>query len=194
MRVENLHCSKRINPLVNFLIVALILSPSLTIILIPISFLLIMVYNVIRFKLLEPSVTRDTHEKFLQFIGGEPYYMDLDTYGKKGGTYADAVAIDAHNLYVLHEDNAVEIPWSMVRSWTIQAPGADRVVGVGMTAAMTAASHNIEAAAKAHEASGLFVFVADVNHPKWQFRTADTTILRKWNEILTQRNEGLLAA
>lgn len=194
MRVEPLQCGKRINPLINFLIIGLLLLPSLTIIFIPVSFLLIMGYLLIRFKLLEPTVTRNSREAFLRFVGTEPQYMDFATYAKKGWVYADAVAIDATNLYVLQEGKAVEIAWSKVRGWTIEAPGADKIVAVGMAAAMTAASHNITAAAKAHEASGLFIFIADVNYPKLQVRTADTTILRKWNEILTQRSEGRLAA
>ena len=38
--------------------------------------------------------------------------------------------------------------------------------------------------------SGFFLQIADEHYPELQFRTNDTTILKRWNEIMNEINEG----
>jgi hypothetical protein len=45
-------------------------------------------------------------------------------------------------------------------------------------------------AAEAKENTGLFISVADVDHPVWQIRIRDQKLLDRWSEILLQSFGG----
>lgn len=87
--------------------------------------------------------------------------------------------------------------YSSVRSWERVSATAGRTPAytgslVGQAAALSDA---VGAARRAAGESGLFVEVADVDHPRWHIMMSDPNVQAKWMEILRQEvNESRAAA
>jgi hypothetical protein len=45
-----------------------------------------------------------------------------------------------------------------------------------------------------YKESGLFIDVADIDHPSWQFNSVDEKVLKRWMEIIRQAKSGELTA
>jgi hypothetical protein len=106
------------------------------------------------------------------------------------------MAYSEGRLFVCEEGVAAEIPWDSIRSWTWNVEGHEstQLYGrhdVGTTVQVNAA--NWRARTLAERASGFTVVTADIEKPEWRFQTSDTTVLKKWMEILQQMKEGKLA-
>jgi len=140
------------------------------------------------------------------FIGSEPKYLDAS-----GTVMADwnpvrlsgtGIAIKDDLLYVMQDGEIAQIPWGLIRSWEwrIEGTSSARLIKQGVPAGVAAAIQlqaneaNADASAAAYRDSGLFITVADIDRPIWQFRTVDEKTLRRWDEILRQVKEGRLVS
>ena len=75
-----------------------------------------------------------------------------------------------------------------VREWSTERAEAERLVGfnLGGAASMQVGAHNLGAAIKANERSGIFIRVKDIDHPVWQISLTNQADLDRWTEILTR--------
>lgn len=77
-------------------------------------------------------------------------------------------------------------PFSDLREWETKKERAGEVVGVGLNAGVAAMGANARAAKHASANTGLFVFVKDVDNPRWRIAMKDEGIQARWMEILRQ--------
>ncbi len=98
------------------------------------------------------------------------------------------VALDPqkHELHLYAKPHYRVYPYAHVRGWerNLVEPGA--VVSGGMQGAAL----NVQQGLQARAASGLFVTVKDVEHPRWRIRFAKPQLKRelpRWMEILEQQ-------
>lgn len=141
----------------------------------------------------------------LGFIGAEPKYLDARGVVTRDWNPPKAtgsgIAVHGGNLYIMDDGEIAKVPWSLVREWVWKVEGysspsvriAGAPPGQAARAQMRTNATTMNASAAAKRDSELFLTVADVEKPQWQFRTDDGGVLRKWNEILTQMMEGRLA-
>lgn len=131
------------------------------------------------------------------FIGAEPRYIDTEAFQAGFAMTASGIAYHDKNIYAMQRGKAVKIPLRLVRSWQTTVKGYEQlhVAGGGITTGTITAHTQANLANKtarnaARRASGLFLEVADINYPSWQFCTTNTKVLQRWHEILTQASEG----
>ncbi|HST74887.1 MAG TPA: DUF4755 domain-containing protein [Acetobacteraceae bacterium] len=162
------------------------------------SVLFILAYHYIsRFKV-GPEVAGDARDALVKFIGREPLYIDTTFMDARSATLAGTgIAWDGQRLYILDAGEVARIPVSAIRSWTWQIASASstKLYGTANLAMQLGVfKENRRNIVDARKQSGFFVTVADVDKPRWQFATTDETTLRRWEEILTQVQEGRLKA
>ncbi len=114
------------------------------------------------------------------------YYLD-DT----------GVAFDLENdkLLLLQDGLGKAYPRSEIRGVTSNVEGANQwkaAGGVSVTEAYHMAMDNRKERQKAYKQSGIFVEVADIDHPVWQIKFSDGDMMRRYWEIFRQYLEGTL--
>lgn len=147
------------------------------------------------------SATRQVENShvFLDYIGPNHKnieHIEFNAVFNENGATIDGIAIIGSTLYMVEKGVAVTIPWSAIRSWTWSIEGYSEVKIYGGQPGTnhSASMDNARAEAEARKASGIFITVADVGKPVWQFTTTDKTVCERWMEILRQVNEKMLAA
>ena len=108
---------------------------------------------------------------------------------RPGMLAGSAIAWDGEALYIMDRGEAARIPLPLVREWRWEVTGAETLqtfgrVGAGMKLDVMEA--NMNASAAAYGTSGMFVTVADVGKPVWQFSTMEKGVLERWSEVLRQ--------
>lgn len=134
--------------------------------------------------------------KLVDFVGKEPEYIDTgfslvgkEKYSGTGIAYSDG------RIFILDSGLAAELPWSCIRSWTWSVAGLNKVFTVGRSDFATnldVGIQNAQATGDQLRSSGFSITVQDINKPEWCFQTVDEAACKRWNEIVTQMNEGLL--
>lgn len=142
----------------------------------------------------------EARQKLRHFVGKKIPYLDVVPAGAKGdlsSVTASAIGFDPESMsvYVLDNGLAAEIPWELIREWRWEVSGyvKTEVYGADVGMKVAASARNQDARADAARKSGLFISVADINHPEWQFVCADPSLLKRWNELLIQVREGRIA-
>ena len=110
----------------------------------------------------------------------------------KRGLAGSAIAWDGKAIYVVDRGEVVRIPPPLVREWRWEITGSNRVQTFGSvnTGTQLQVQHaNMDASAAAYATSGLFVTVADVGKPVWQFTSRNRADLERWHEVLHQLTE-----
>lgn len=77
-------------------------------------------------------------------------------------------------------------PWHDVRGWESVKERAGQTVGVGVQGSLAAAGANVAAIRQANAATGFFVTVRDIEHPKWRIAMQSEKEQARWMEILRQ--------
>ncbi len=134
---------------------------------------------------------RSWNDQITALAKASPDYGDVDC------TSHNAIAIVGDRLFIRtlrgFKLRIAEIPLSLVREFSWEIPGYDRIVTTSMTAAVAFSFANAAAKSEAEQGSGLFVALADIEVPQWQFNSTNEGLLRKWHEILTQVSERRVA-
>ena len=132
------------------------------------------------------------------FIGKEPEYIDTDLgLVSRGIVSGSGIAYSDGRLYILDAGLAAEIPWSCVRNWRWKIAGRAGGFAMGRSAVevnMELAKQSADAAMRQHLESGFTIAVSNIDKPEWRFMTTNEVVLKRWEEILTQMNEGRLPA
>lgn len=141
------------------------------------------------------EMRRQVGKDFEAFVGKPVLHVDYAAVGSRRHANAitgTGIAYDGEDLYLLDDGIAARVPWHAVRSWQTHIAGYEqtKLHGGGAASQFTNSVDNQEARARAYQKSGLFIRVADIEMPEWQFMTMDEKILNKWAEILTQIEEG----
>ena len=149
------------------------------------------------------SIAPLAKKALIEFIGSEPRYLDargtITRNWQPPMAAATGMAWDGLHIYIVDDGEVAKVPWNAIRtwSWKIEGFGTSRLIGANGPAGAVAQAQNnainANASAAAKRESGFFIEVADVDRPVMQFRTDDEKVLRRWQEIMTQINEGTLA-
>jgi hypothetical protein len=121
--------------------------------------------------------------------------VSVSGYFEDGKSQVDGIAYKDRVVHLMTRGKVYSVPYSQVRTWEwkIRTPETIEVHGVGMQATAAQASandSNINAAVRAFMQSGFFIQIADENNPMLQFHSSDESVLRKWQEIFNQIDEG----
>ncbi len=144
-------------------------------------------------KHIQHKIALEAKSKMIEFVGESPEHIDTScalTRDKKGfvGT---GIAIKDDSIYFLDRGEIAKIPSRLIREWHLTIPGYTLIETRGGNAGdgVKDLEHNTTSFREAYDQSGLFVRVADVSKPVWQFTSRDKQVLDRWCEILTQVNE-----
>ena len=104
-----------------------------------------------------------------------------------------AFDIENKNIYLLGstEDHLIirkTYNVSMIRDYSASYGGATKYYGSDLETTMV----NLRNKKETYEQSGLFINVADIDHPQWQIKFSDEKLLLRYVEILKQFMEGTL--
>lgn len=77
-------------------------------------------------------------------------------------------------------------PFADIREWRSSKHTAGQVVGTGLQGGLVALGANLRAEREANAATGFFVSVRDVDHPKWRIQMKSESIQARWLELFTQ--------
>ena len=150
-----------------------------------------------KLKSYERQLHLDYGESFASFIGKEPKYIDVGiTLTKENKYTCTGIAYSDGRLYIVDDGIAAELPWNKIRSWSWSIAGLNEFFTVGLSDLTTSLSvnrRNIQQARAQIKSSGFFVTVQDIDKPEWRFKTTDEAVCKRWQEIITQMNEGGLA-
>ncbi len=150
-----------------------------------------------KLKRYERQLQLDYRKRFASFIGKEPKYIDVGiTLTKENKHTCTGIAYSDGRLYIVDDGIAAELPWYKIRSWSWSIAGLNEVFTVGLSDLATNLAvnrRNIQAAGAQIKSSGFFVTVQDIDKPEWRFKTTDEAACMRWQEIITQMNEGGLA-
>jgi hypothetical protein len=121
--------------------------------------------------------------------------ISVSGYLENGLVQVDGIAYKDHLLHFMCRGRVFSLPFTSVRDWQWKIETADSVSvhGTGLQAATIQASvneSNLHAAGRAFLHSGLFLKIADENNPVLHFHCNDEATLQRWQEILTQIQEG----
>lgn len=121
--------------------------------------------------------------------------VSVSGYFEDGKSQVDGIAYKDRVVHLMTRGKVYSVPYSQVRTWEwkIRTPETVEVHGAGMqaTAAQASANNsNINAAVRAFMQSGFFIHIADENNPMLQFHSSDESVMRKWQEIFNQIDEG----
>lgn len=85
-------------------------------------------------------------------------------------------------------------PMSSIRNVSTNVQTGGHMYGVGMSAGSVAIGHNIRVNRENKLASGIFLDVKDIEHPKWRiaFGMKDQVQQQRWYEIIQQALDGEL--
>jgi hypothetical protein len=179
--------------------IALIISAvlAITIIGLPIAALIVVISTVINmFKANKGAevVKQKTEEVFKKFIGKPVKYLSVNVCGlgdrKVSGT---AIAYDSGMIFIMDRGLAAKIPFDQIRNWKWSVAGYETTTLYGDVRQIdryNVANRNANAQHEAYVNSGLFISVASLDYPEWQFMTIDEAVLKRWMEILKQASEG----
>jgi hypothetical protein len=126
------------------------------------------------------------------YIGLDPKYIDTVTANTDGLLVGSGIAYQAGIVYFMEMGVATQFPVSMLRDFHYSLEGHDTVslVRGHLGDQMTVNEINQNAAHEAFKMSGLFLKIADIEHPEWHLMTTDKTVVTRWMEILQQAREG----
>jgi hypothetical protein len=121
--------------------------------------------------------------------------VSVSGYFEDGKSQVDGIAYKDRVVHLMTRGKVYSVPYSQVRTWEwkIRTPETVEVHGAGMQATAAQASandSNINAAVRAFMQSGFFIQIADENNPVLQFHSSDEAVLRRWQEIFNQIDEG----
>ena len=116
-----------------------------------------------------------------------PYYLDGTGY---------AIDINDKSIYLQDGNNHKIYNISQIRdvSWSISGHESMYYTGTSVGVGINVGLQNRANKKHAYKDSGIFITVADIDHPKWQIRFSDEKLLNRNMEILTQFMEGNLKA
>lgn len=78
----------------------------------------------------------------------------------------------------------------------MECGGLEEIITTGNVNVATisrVSDYNAKARGDQLKNSGFSFTVQDIKKPEWRFQTVDEAVCKRWNEILTQMNEGQLA-
>jgi hypothetical protein len=138
------------------------------------------------------QIDAESKTLFKSYIGLEPKYIDTLTASTDGKLVGSGIAYHAGVIYFLELGVATQFPVSMLRDFHYNLEGHDRVSLVQGNLADQLKINQINNAAEleAHKKSGLFLRIADIEHPEWHLMTTDKGVVTRWMEILQQAREG----
>ncbi len=176
----------------NIIIVPLCLTIVGVVIALPIMF----VVHQLKKASAREAIEAGLQTRFPAFIGSKPEYIDTAVCGwgsdlKK--LTGSGIAYAGGRIFIVEEGLAAEIPWDDIRSWTWNVEGHEvtRVYGKpDFTTNIQVGRVNQQAKLNAERASGFTITTASIDKPDWRFQTSDTTVLKRWMEILNQMKEG----
>ena len=119
-------------------------------------------------------------------------FAEISAIKGKSGLTATGIAWDGENLIVIDAGELGIIPVPRIRNWKWSIAGRTHHSAASLNPGyqMQARIANEEEAAKQYVESGLFINVIDLEKPTWHVMTTDKAILERWNELLTQIDEG----
>jgi Domain of unknown function (DUF4755) len=124
--------------------------------------------------------------------------QDFDYKHTYQGT-AIGFSVPNQSIYLVANDLEKTYKFEEVRSWeTKLQTGGGMIGGSGLHGGLQAIGENIRVRRENADASGLFIYVKDIDHPKWHIKfEADQKSdieLSRWMEILRQHiNENVTA-
>lgn len=125
-----------------------------------------------------------SHCNFMHVAGIEPGSGWDHSEGPSG------IAIDARAKKLLVHENGFHRVYGYgdVRSWESnkQTAGVMAAVGGGLAGAMAAGGASMRAESQAEAATGFYVFVRDIEHPRWRVAMSSARDQARWMEIFTQ--------
>lgn len=136
-----------------------------------------------------PELVDETRRRMIEFIGQEPRHINVTAVPaptKKNRLVASGIAITEGCVLVVEDGEIGQIPLALVRGWDWRLKSKDQIETFGNVNTGTAVAVGMANEQREHEArlgSGFFLSVKDVEKPRWQFRTMDEPVLRKWAEI-----------
>jgi hypothetical protein len=149
--------------------------------------------RIARAKKADKEVSKEAARLLESFIGKPVKYIDSASATFEGGGTGTAIAYDNRTIYIMDRGVAAKIPFDSVRSWRWVVDGYQVTKLYGNFDSLTLLKNefdSLRARVNAIRKSGLFITVANIEHPEWQFMTTDMVLLKKWMEIFRQVQEG----
>lgn len=141
-----------------------------------------------------PEVRVDEIQKFKENLPpGFAYAYYMDKIGFAINVEADTILLADGNSHSLKHDSKI-YDRSQLRKISGGMKGWEYWRDGRPLAALDNAVAKREAKYDAYRESGIFVKVADIDHPTWQIRFSSETLLERNFEILSQFMEGILPA
>lgn len=140
-----------------------------------------------------PQISKGEIENFKETLPKEfhDYVYCLDRTGIAFDVASNRIFLmqDAQKkIYALSEIREVNYAWQGATQWWSKGGGLVK----GTVSKINVALDNRIERKKAFDESGIFVRVADIDHPQWQIKFSDTQQLQRYFEILQQFLDGVL--
>jgi hypothetical protein len=145
-------------------------------------------YHYLARRFLNPDKGRRDFESLRDksAAGGHSFFMN-----------SSGVAVDKEGKSIVLSEDGVSRVYTpeQVRSWESRLDRSALVGGGGgnMIDRSVHAGQILRVAANAKENTGLFISVADIDHPIWHVRFRKQNEIDRWNEILQQFFKGKMA-
>lgn len=134
--------------------------------------------------------------KAFERYAGNARYLDFDEDLFDYSLIVSGIAYDGHSIIVMDKGYAVKLDRADIRSWTwrIEGYSTTQIYGKSdIVTSMKVIGANRKSYLDSLASSGFFIEVADIDNPVWQFMSCNERVLRRWDEILRQIDEGKLA-
>ena len=162
-----------------------------------ISILLVVLFFIYKFARMAGSSIPTTDQSVVDYFKSrtrDDYYYHYYLDGTGYALSVERVKICLVNGNLHNESNYKIYDRSQIRniSWTIEGYEYMHEHSIHPTAMMNNSIRKRDAKFDAYKDSGIFIKVADIDHPTWQIRFSDKRELEKNFEILQQFMEGVL--